>query len=325
MKRSSSEIGVVRKKTIKKTAIKLKMTKRQKLNPRKNLIQYLYIIAASICLAFGIMGLTDQGAANPLVAGAEKKADEVAVATISAYISLRAINAALSTAQEIEIGASAIGQASLHPLKVLEPVDDTVERVANALFLVGAGAVVITTGIGPIASIGLIFFGISLYFKIASQKLGRPILASTSTRAARLGLMTGIAFPLVVSLGFSIGSLATESKLETAQAELNRVAEEANWLIGHPVDDSTQQTQANETSSGWFSSVATKWTSAADGVRDVLDSSARYLEAAGLFIDEADSILSASLTLIGVFFLRMIILPLGLLIVLRALLRSSTR
>jgi hypothetical protein len=125
--------------------------------------------------------------------------------------------------------------------------------------------------------------------------------------------MIGVAVPVIFSLGSTVGAWATEATLVSAQADLERVAQQANQLIGNGTVDLSHTPSEPTEEDGWFSSLSTTWNDAADGVRGVFESSRQYLEAASVFVSEADTILHASLTLIGGFVLRMIVLPLFLL------------
>ncbi|MCG7494366.1 hypothetical protein [Thalassobius sp. Cn5-15] len=283
----------------------------------------LFMLVALTCLALGLAGLNGRSATNPLITSAEHRVQEVATATVAVYISLRAINAALSTAQEIEVGASAVGQASLQPLKVLEPVDDTVERVANVLFFVAAAAALATVGLGPVTSLGLILLGLGLMLRLFPALPDQlRVLGNT---AVRFGLIIGVALPLVFSFGSTLGTWATEAQLTTAQGEIDRVAQQANLLLGNDTDRLSPTVAADDEDDGWFSAISSTWNNAADGVREVFQRSRQYLDAASVFISAADTILNASLTVIGVFALRMVVLPLLLLWAAWALLRSGGR
>src|SRR6056297_3231704 len=93
-------------------------------------------VTGLVFFVFGALGLSGRSEWNPMVSLAAENAEEIAASSAGVYISLRAINAVLSTAQEIEVGASVGGQASFQPLKALEPIDDTVERVADVVFFI---------------------------------------------------------------------------------------------------------------------------------------------------------------------------------------------
>lgn len=91
--------------------------------PRKLLIA-LAVIALLVITVFP--------RANPLTSAAVAQARAVATASAGTYVGLRTLNALLSSAQEVEVGGSLIVQGTVKPLKALEPVDDTVERIAAA-------------------------------------------------------------------------------------------------------------------------------------------------------------------------------------------------
>ena len=73
--------------------------------------------AASIVLAVGIviglLGFTNNG---PFIKGAKSYSQEIARSSATAYLSLRLINAAISFAEEVEVGGSIIAvNGSAHP------------------------------------------------------------------------------------------------------------------------------------------------------------------------------------------------------------------
>ena len=107
------------------------------------------LIAGLACLALALLPQ-----ANPLVRWAEARNAEVAVAATGAYISLRAINATLSMAGEVEVGASIGVGGSINPLRWLEPVDDTVERVSALVFAVAALSGLLSLALAPLSAIG---------------------------------------------------------------------------------------------------------------------------------------------------------------------------
>lgn len=101
---------------------------------------------------------------NPLVRQSENSVGKVVASALVVYASLRVINAALSAAQEININASAVvAGANLQPFKVLEPVDDMVERVADIIFAAAVGAMVATVGLEPVATLGALLLAAGLF------------------------------------------------------------------------------------------------------------------------------------------------------------------
>lgn len=271
----------------------------------------IFAIFGVMCLAIGAWDLARGGGVNPALPPAVDAAEEVAVVTAGVYVSLRAINAALSAAQEVEVGASIGAQASLQPLKVLEPVDDTVERVADVVFAVAAGAALASVGLQPVAAIGLIVLGVGL----VSYGLGRGSAARSGLRAVRLGAALGLVLPLVFAGGVWLGQVATQAQWNAAMAELDAVAGEARVLIGADADAGGLVDVA-EGEEGMISGLLSAITGARDSVQG-------YVEAAAVFTREADTLFSATLTIIGIFVLRVLVLPVLLLWSVMVLVRRS--
>ena len=268
-----------------------------------------FVLIGTLALVVGLWEISGGGGVNPAVPIAEERASEIAAATASVYVSLRVINAALSAAQEIEVGGSIGVQASAQPFRVLEPVDDTVERVSHVIFAIAAGAALMLVGLGPVASLGLVLLGIGSLGLAAADVSGSSKIQRSSLRAARLGL----AF---LAGGSWLGERMTQPQWDSAISQLDAVAAEARVLIG---EGDEVEIEVEEEAGGLFSWVG-------DGVSaagDAMDAVARYRDAVRLFMNEADVLFSSSLTIIGLFVLRMVVLPALLLWGLMALVRRS--
>jgi hypothetical protein len=257
---------------------------------------------ALLILAAGLSLWVGATQTNPAVRWAEASVEQVAVTTGGVYVSLRVINAALSTAQEIEIGASVGAQASAQPLKVLEPVDDTVERVADVVFAVAAGAAVAAVGLAPVAALGAMVLAAGLLgMALCHAVPGLPgALRRMVERAARLGAAIAVVLPLVIGLGLDVGARMTAPVAAEAEAVLAGITSEAQLLIGGAVaPDETEEAEAAE---GVFGGLANLVSEARASVRD-------YRDAAAVFLSEADALFAATMTLIGVFVLQTLVLP----------------
>ena len=90
--------------------------------------------------------------ANPLTQRAQAFAEQTATASAATYLSLRVVNAFLSTAQEIELGGTLVVSGTTQPLKWLEPVDDTIERIAGVVFGVMVATGVLAVALGPVGA-----------------------------------------------------------------------------------------------------------------------------------------------------------------------------
>ncbi len=270
----------------------------------------VFVLFGTLVLVAGLWDLSGRGALNPAVPPAVNAAQDIAVVTASVYVSLRAINAALSAAQEVEIGASIGAQASLQPLKVLDPVDDTVERVAAVVFSVAAGAAVAVVGLEPVTAIGLVVLGVGLL----CMGFGSGSMVSAGLRAVRLGAALGLVLPLVFAGGVWLGERATAPQWDAAMAQLEEVTGEARVLIGGGEEELLAQAGAEP--AGMISGFLSAITGASDAVQG-------YIAAASVFTSQADALFGATLTIIGIFMLRILVLPVLLLWSVMAVLRKS--
>lgn len=239
-----------------------------------------------------------------------KASRQIAQSATVVYVSLRAINAALSISQEIEVGASVGASASAQPLKVLEPVDDTIERIAGVVFAIAAASWVLSVAFQPVSVLGFALLGVGLVSLAVGARW--PAVLGPARVATRFGLVLAMMLPLLYAGGVALGRVATENLQAEATATLNGVAGEARKLIRR-TEGAEEPTI--ETGAGWLSGL---W----DGVSQVGDQVSRFTNAADYYWTNADAVLGAAFALIAVFVLRILVMPLLLLILLWRLLGS---
>ncbi|WP_172298824.1 hypothetical protein [Pseudoruegeria sp. HB172150] len=239
---------------------------------------------------------------NPAVSVTERFNRDVAVASAATYVSLRAINAALSAVQEVEVGASFGASGSIQPLKWLEPVDDTVERVSELIFAVALVNGVLSIAIGPVAAIGFFLLAVGLMGRCGCEahrsgwSAAPPGLRRAFYGCGAFGFALAIGVPFAFALGSWAGDLLTVEQWNEANATLNGIAEEARTMIG--------DVDASGVERGWRESLSA------------------YLSAGGLFWDEADALLAASIAMGGVLLLRLVVLPAVILVAILYLMRT---
>lgn len=254
------------------------------------------LLALVLAVAFALLATVPR--MNPLVGEAEGFQKDIALAAGTTYISLRAINAALSFAQEVEVGGSMVVSGTVHPLKWLEPVDDTVERVSGLIFAVAVLTGVLSISMAPTVAAGCVLLALALIGRCTCEvapggwhRTPQPLRRAFGGCGA-IGFALAVALPLAFVVGLWGGELLTQASLAEANATLSRIGGEAERLIG------VDQPGIEE--------------------RNWLDTIEAYRAAAGVFWNGADELLQASLSLTGIYLLRMIILPmLVLLVVLR--------
>lgn len=257
----------------------------------------LYFTAALFCAALALFPK-----ANFPVLSAQQFNQDVAVASGATYVSLRAINAALSMAQEVEVGASLGVSGNLQPLKWLEPVDDTVERVSELVFYVAVLSGVIALALAPVSTVGFVLLAMFFVWRGGCAALGRggpTVLNHGAGGCGRVGLILALGLPVAFALGALAGELLTRQISVEANMQLSLVADQARSLIGEP--------------------------GTLEEDRSLRETMSAYLGAAELFWSEADALLAASLKLVGIFLLRMVILPLVLLFAILQILGRARR
>ena len=226
---------------------------------------------------------------NPLNRAAQNYAHAVAVTSAATYVTLRTLNAFLSTAQEVEVGLSFIASGSAQPLKVLEPIDDTIERVAGLVFGVMVATGVLAVAVGPVSAIGFAMLAFALTLKLATPRtmtLSRPMLW--------YGAFLGLAMPLALASSAIVATSLTEA---TYQTNLSVITE-----ITATVGD-TSIASDNE-----------------PGLRE-------YRALASNVWARADELISALIAVLGVYVFRIFLLPLlligAMLIAVRHLARGA--
>jgi hypothetical protein len=245
--------------------------------------RFLWLAGALICLLLAVFRL------NPLVGWAETHNRDVALSGAGVYLSLRAINAALSVAQEVEVGGSVVVSASVRPLAVLDPVDDTVERISAVVFTVATVSAVLAVGLGPLSALGLFL----LAFGLGARAINAPGLARWSQRTIPVGVFLAVICPAIFGLGSVAGEFATRGTWDAAMSELQAIAQTAGAVSGVPI----------EAAAGPPPDFLT-------GVRETITGVA---DATSYFLENAEDIFDAGLTIIAIFLLRLIVLPMVLL------------
>lgn len=165
------------------------------------------VLLALILIALAAMWLRD----NPLNERAQTYAQGIATTSAATYVTLRSLNAFLSTAQELEVGVAFIASGTAQPLKVLEPIDDTVERIAGLIFGVMVATGVLAVSLGPVSSIGWALFALAMALAMIRERVG------ASNFLAVYGLFFSLGIPLALVLSSFLATALTET---TYQANL---------------------------------------------------------------------------------------------------------
>lgn len=251
------------------------------------------IVVAALAVALAVWGRD-----NPLFSRAQGYAETIATTSAATYVTLRTLNAFLSTAQEVEVGGSLFVSGTAQPLKVLEPIDDTVERIAGAVFVVMVTTGVLAVALGPVGGVGL-----------AMLALG--CLAAVVTRGAMARSLAGYGLFLAVALpvSFVLSALVADLMTQAVWAENQLIIAD----ITRGVADVADAEATGDT--GWLETLTASMTSLAD-----------YRAFAIGIYENADRLVASFVMIVAVFVFKIFVLPAlllgGFFVTLRSMLRG---
>lgn len=231
----------------------------------------LLLIGAALCVALSLFVARSDG--DPLTGGAQAYAADIATKSAATYVTLRTLNAVLSTAQEIEVGLTFIASGTAQPLKVLEPVDDTVERIAALVFGVMVATGVLAVALGPVSALGLALLAVALAIAtfFPQRRMSRPL--------GWYGLFFGLALPVSLVLAAPLSEALTQTTYARNLAVVNEITQQVSG---------GQEVVAQDL-----------------GLND-------YRKIAANVWNRADELIGAMVALVGVYVFRIFILPLML-------------
>lgn len=261
----------------------------------------LWAIAGA--LAFGLALSPVPRAVGSLVGD---RLGEVALASTGVYASLKTINAGISLIQEAQLGGGVGVSGAVQPLAWLDPVDDTVERMAELVFWVALGATLLALSVEPFAALGWVCLALAALVRCGGCLMGRGRAARAGERGLTvLGLALAILLPAAVVLGLEAGARLTEARWDGAMATLSAVTEEADRVV-EPYSEAEEES--------FVQSLRNRW----EGTRDFVSG---YYRLGGALWAESEALFGAILTLAGVFLLRLVVLPAAILAAAVALVR----
>ena len=225
-------------------------------------------------------------AQNPVTQSAQTYARTVATASAGVYLTLLSLNAFLSTAQEVEVGGSFVVQGSAQPFKLLEPVDDTIERIASLVFTLMVVTGVLSVALGPASALGYAMLAGAAVLGLVVRHGGTGRTGMLARRLGWYGLFLGLALPGAFLLSSLIADHMTQDVLSQHQAV---VAELTAGLDPHI-----------ETPGG---------TGMVDWFRDTRDGLERYGVLAGNIYERADDLIASLVSITAVFMFKLLILP----------------
>lgn len=221
--------------------------------------------------------------------GAQEYARDVAVASGGVYLTLRSLNAFLSTAQEVQVSGGAIFvNGSLQPLKVLEPVDDTVERIASLVFQVMVITGVLAVALGPASAVGFAMLAMAAMIALGlRQDRGPGRAAMLARRLGWYGAFLGLALPCSFLIAAMVADHMTQDVVAQHRAILDEITEQVAPELDSPGGGG-----------------------ALDWMRGISDDAQRYTALAGNIYGRADDLIASLVAITSVMIFKLLILPL---------------
>ncbi len=228
--------------------------------------------------------------ANPLPNGAADYAGQVATASAATYVTLRTLNAVLSTVQEAAFtGSVVVAEATVQPLKALEPIDDTIERISDVVFAIMLAAGVLSVALGPISAVGAGMVALACLLWLGDLALGRRNpLVGLSRRLVWYGGFMAVGLPLAFLLSSAVADHLTRTVWDQHQAVIATVMADVGAQTVAPLADTE----------GWLA-----W------LRELSGDVDRYYTVAENALSHADEMIGSFVALLSVYVFKLFLLP----------------
>lgn len=250
-----------------------------------------------------------------LTAPALRYNEEVFRSAVAVFAILRSINAGLSVAKETEVGFEFFGSLTAQPGMVLDPIDETVARVADVIFLLMVSSGVLKFAFAPVAQIGALA-GCLGFALIQATRMGycHQALGRAGRTLAAGGLVFALALPLGYSIGGQLAAWWTNAPLELAQESLQGSADD----IEAAVEAAASGEQGEAPQGGFVDSLLAPLEATGNKMRDSMPDMSSVQE-------RGSEILENSVQIIAIYALRLIVLPLLMMWGMAVLVRRSLR
>ena len=174
---------------------------------------------------------------------AESEANDVAKSALITFGAARLINAAISFAQEVSFSIGFFGGADFSPFKVLEPIDDSIERFSEMLFYMLIAFKVMAIFFTPLIVLGDFALGAGLLGAVLKKYIIGLKHIDWPMKLITFGLFAYI-LPLSFLLAMKLGNLVIEDQIQREFTVFSSVIEEAK--LGEITEVKTDVTEIEE-------------------------------------------------------------------------------
>ncbi|OQP88011.1 hypothetical protein BTR14_00545 [Rhizobium rhizosphaerae] len=184
---------------------------------RRQALGWLLTAALAVLLAF----------ANPLADRAAGYNRDVTIGSTALYGTLRVMNSVMSVAKDADVtGGVGVASVTASPGQLLQPVTNTIDRMAELLFWLAILSGILSTIVLPVAKVAAVGLAAASALLALIAGLGRS-LPEAGQRLMRglvvLGLVGALALPLSYTLAFHAGEAMTNTAWKQATAVFDRL------------------------------------------------------------------------------------------------------
>ncbi|MFX0540425.1 hypothetical protein ACEWPM_001660 [Roseovarius sp. S4756] len=232
---------------------------------------------------------------NPLAEEAGEYAESIAKVSAATYVTLRTLNALLSTAQEVEVGASVGVSGNFQPGKVLEPIDDTIERIAATVFSIMLVSGLLAVAMGPVGAVGGAMIAAACLLMLIGHRLP---LRPGARKLGVMGAVLTLGLPLCLMASDWLAVPLTGSVLIRHQAVIDDIVADVPEVAPEPLESALEEP-------GMLSGLRDRFSAGVDYVA----SGQQVLAQARDVVTNADEIISSYLSILAVLIFRTFLLP----------------
>ncbi|OLP60029.1 hypothetical protein BJF93_10670 [Xaviernesmea oryzae] len=164
---------------------------------------------------------------NPLADLAASYNKDVTIGSTALYGTLRVMNSVMSVAKDADVtGGVGVASVTASPGQLLQPVTNTIDRMADLLFWLAILSGILSTIVLPVAKVAACGLGLVAGVR-ALLSAARSPLPPIADRLMRgflvLGLLGALALPLAYTVAFTAGQAMTDSAWQQATAVFERL------------------------------------------------------------------------------------------------------
>lgn len=164
---------------------------------------------------------------NPLSETATRFAREVTIGTGALYGTLRVANSVMSVAKDADIsGGVGLASVTASPGQLLQPVTNTIDRMADLLFYLAIASGILSVVLAPVAKVTaacLAVLAILQALFVLTARRAPPFAERLSRSALVLCLIGTVALPASYAIAFHAGEAITDEAWRSATSVFQRM------------------------------------------------------------------------------------------------------